>query len=84
MKAMEERWKRDGREMEERERGWTEEGRKEGTTEKERSGGKSDSSGLDFCEGPIRGRGYSIILCTEDAQQDSRENLWIKKDREIK
>lgn len=45
--------------MEERERGWTEEGRKEGTTEKERSGGKSDSSGLDFCEGPIRGRGYS-------------------------
>ena len=71
--------------MEERERGWTEEGRKEGRNDRKRKGAEERA----ILQGSIFVRVRSgagvilIILCTEDAQQDSRENLWITEDKEI-
>ena len=80
----------DGREMEERwrkesEDGQKKEGRKEGRNDRKRKGAEERA----ILQGSIFVRVRSgagvilIILCTEDAQQDSRENLWITEDKEI-
>ena len=76
---MEERWRKES------EDGQKKEGRKEGRNDRKRKGAEERA----ILQGSIFVRVRSgagvilIILCTEDAQQDSRENLWITEDKEI-